>query len=407
MTRIALIAGTYQPESCGVAHYTARLRETLSQQGIESVVLTTHAAAVVANDPSVKGVVRDWRLANLLSLVQAVHLTNADILHIQHAAGTYGFERAIFLLPLLLRATGWRAPIVTTVHEYGWWEWQPLGVPPQVVEYLKMWGQRRRWWDREDGFLLTLSDAVITTNADAETIIDQRLPELSDRVYRIPIAANVDIAPIERDTAHQLLQEKCRWPENATVIAFFGFLHPVKGLETLLAAFKQVLATQPQARLLLVGGVESLALGGEDAKRYWDKLHALVAELDLSQLVHLTGYVSAETASHYMAGADIGALPFNHGVTLKSGSLLALLAHGLPVVATQHNTSLPDGHPVRLVPPRDIDALTARLLDLLKNPAERAQLGEAGRAFIQNFNWQEIGRSHRSVYMQVTSTSSF
>jgi glycosyltransferase involved in cell wall biosynthesis len=332
--------------------------------------------------------------------VSAVHATGADILHIQHAAGTYGFERAIFLLPLLMRATGWRGKIVTTVHEYGWWEWQPKGVPPQLVEWLKMWGQRHYWWDREDGFLLTLSDAVITTNADAEAVIHKRLGKLSNRVYRIPIAANVEVAPINRDTARQMLREKCSWRDNATVIAFFGFLHPVKGLETLLPAFKQVLATQPQARLLLVGGVESLALRGEDAKRYWHKLHSKVQEMGLSHLVYLTGYVSAETASHYLAGADIGVLPFNHGVTLKSGSLLALLAHGLPVVATQHITSLPDGHPVRLVPPRDIDALAVGLLEVLKNPVERIQLGEAGRTFIQNFSWQDIARSHQSVYLK-------
>jgi len=46
--------------------------------------------------------VQDWKFADLLLLVQAVHRHRADILHIQHAAGTYGFERAIFLLPLLV-----------------------------------------------------------------------------------------------------------------------------------------------------------------------------------------------------------------------------------------------------------------------------------------------------------------
>lgn len=397
MTRIALIAGTYQPDRCGVAHYTARLRDALGEQGIQSVVLTTHAAAS-ANDPSVKGVVHDWRLADLLPLVQAVHGSRADILHIQHAAGSYGFERTIFLLPLLLRATGWRGKIVTTVHEYGWWEWQPKGIPPQLVEWLKMWGQRRSWWDREDGFLLTLSDAVITTNTEAEVVIHKRLPELSNRVYRIAIAANVEVAPIDRGTARQQLRETCNWAEDSVVIAFFGFLHPVKGLETLLPAFKQVVATQPQARLLLVGGVESLALRGEDAKRYWDKIHSLVQELSLTQLVHLTGYVSAETASHYLTGVDIGVLPFNHGVTLKSGSLLTLLAHGLPVVATRQVASLPDGHPVRLVPPRDTDALAAALLELLNDSVGLTQLGKGGRAFMQNFSWQSIAKAHRSVY---------
>lgn len=400
MTRVALITGSYQPECCGVAHYTARLREALGKHGVASVVLTTHAAAST-HDLGVQGVVQNWRVAALLPLVQALHTHGVDILHIQHAAGTYGFERAIFLLPLLLKATGWRGKIVTTVHEYGWWEWQPPGISPRLLEWLKVWGQEHGWWDREDGFLLTLSDAVITTNTDAEAIIYKRLPKLSSRVYRIEIAANIEVAPIQRQLAGQLLRKNCNWSEDTVVVTFFGFLHPVKGLETLLPAFKQVLLTHPQTRLLLVGGVESLALQGEDAQRYWHKLHTLVAELGLNQLVHFTGYVQAETASHYLAGADIGVLPFNHGLTLKSGSLLTLLAHGLPVVATQHNVALPNGHPVLLVPPRDLDALATALLRLLNDPIERLRLGETGRTFMQNFSWQNIARSHLHIYKTV------
>ncbi|MBD2777147.1 glycosyltransferase [Iningainema tapete] len=395
---IAFIAGTYKPERCGVAHYTARLRDNLNQQNIESIVLTTHTAAAEVNDKSVRGVVQDWRFADLMSLVQAVHGTKADILHIQHAAGTYGFERAIFLLPLLLKATGYRQPIVTTVHEYGWWEWQPKGIPPQVIEWLKMWGQQRGWWDREDGFLLTLSDALITTNAEAEEVIYQRLPQLSNRVLRIPIAANVDVATIDKTTARQQLRQRCKFAQDTTVIVFFGFLHPVKGIETLLSAFKQVLITHPQARLLLVGGVESLALRGEEAKLYWEKLHAFVAELDLSEMVHLTGYVDAETASKYLSGSDIGVLPFNHGLTMKSGSLLTLLAHGLPVVGTSHNTPLPEKHPVQLVPPRNINALADALCQLLNQPDKCNYLCDAGRAFIHNFSWSNIARSHIQIY---------
>ena len=399
MIQIALIAGTYQPQSCGVAHYTARLRDVLSEDGIKSTVLTTYAA-VLATDTSVQGVVKNWRFSDLVNLVQAVHASGADILHIQHAAGTYGFERAIFLLPLLLKITKWHGKIVTTVHEYGWWEWQPRRVPPQLIEWLKMFGQRRHWWDREDGFLLTLSDAIVTTNAEAEAAIHTRLSALTDRLYSIPIAANVEVATTNREMARQILHE-WNWPTDAVVIVFFGFLHPVKGLETLLPAFKQVLATQPRSRLLLVGGVESLALRGEYAKRYWDKLHALVAELDLTETVHLTGYVSAETASQYLTAADIGVLPFNHGITLKSGSLLALLAHGLPVVATQHTMSLPEGHPVQLIPARDVNALVTTLQELLNDLSKCADLGDAGRVFIEDFNWAKIGRSHLDIYQKV------
>ncbi|GAB1542427.1 hypothetical protein NUACC21_51010 [Scytonema sp. NUACC21] len=403
MIRIAVIAGTYKPERCGVAHYTARLRDALDKLDIQSVVLTTHVAAKEVNNPGVQGAVHDWQLADLLPLVRSLHATNADILHIQHAAGTYGFERSIFLLPLLLKATGYRQPIVTTVHEYGWWEWQPKGIPPQFMEWLKIWGQQRGLWDREDGFLLTLSDALIVTNAEAEAVIHARLPKLNNRVSSIPIAANVDVSSIDRNTAKQQLREKYNFASDDIIIAFFGFLHPVKGLETLLPAFQKVVATYSQAKLLLMGGVESLALRGEEAKRYWDKLHTLVTEMNLQTAVHLTGYLNAETASQYLSGCDIGVLPFYPGITMKSGSLLTLLAHGLPVIATHHPTPLPDGHPVQLVPPRNIDALADALCQLLNDPDKRNSLSHIGRAFIQNFTWSNIARSHQSIYQKLLS----
>lgn len=404
VVRVTTIAGTYQPTHCGVADYTAHLRTALSDQGVQSVVLTTHDAAQVACDPSVIGAVSGWGWADLMQLVRSLSHTPTDILHIQHAAGTYGFERAIFLLPLLLKMMGWRKPIVTTVHEYGWWEWQPSYIPPRLLEWLKTWGQRRGWWDREDGFLLTQSDAIITTNSDAQTVIHARLAYLAERVYRIPIAANIEVAPVERAVARQVLRQTCNWPNDAQVVAFFGFLHPVKGLETLLLAFKQVLSVQPQARLLLVGGVESLALRGSHATQYWDKLHSFVAELGLDKMVHMTGYLPGDVASRYIAGADIGVLPFNHGITLKSGSLLTLLAHGLPVITTRHDPREPDladEHLVRLVTPRDIDGLATALTELLADRTARSRLSDAGRAFISSFAWPAIAQAHLEVYHSV------
>jgi len=68
--------------------------------------------------------------------------------------------------------------------------------------------------------------------------------------------------------------------------------------------------------------------------------------------------MSAETASHYLTGADIGVLPFNHGHPQEWFTPSS--AHALPVVATRHTVSLPDGHPVQLV--SSDDALAAGLL---------------------------------------------
>jgi polysaccharide biosynthesis protein PslF len=413
---IALIAGTYQPQHCGVAHYTAHLRHTLAQRGVESTVLTTHNAAQIANDATVVGAMKGWHLTDLLSLVHAIRNTSVDILHIQHAAGTYGFDRAIFLLPLLLRLTGWQQPIVTTVHEYGWWEWQPPGIPKDWLEWLKEWGQQRAWWDREDGFLLTQSNAIITTNRDAQETILRRLPQLSDRLYRIPIGANVEVAALEHQEfwrsdewlmqLRQTVRKTYDWPDDGAIVAFFGFLHPVKGLETLLPAFQRVVEAIPQTRLLLVGGVESLALPGEQATAYWNKLDALISNLRLEHHIHMTGYLDHDAVSRCLLAADVGVLPFNHGVTLKSGSLLALMAHKLPVIATRAtppDPNLEDECLLRLINPRDVDELAAALITLLNSPQQRQALSQTGYSFSRQFAWSDIAATHYEIYQSLLS----
>lgn len=404
---MVMVAGTYRPECCGVAHYTRRLRSALDERGVSSLVLTTREAARASGDPGVRGVVRGWGLPDLPALVRAmagaVRDARADVIHVQHAAGTYGFKRAIFFLPPLLEVAGVRAPLVTTVHEYAWWEWEPCFVPPKALETLKTWGQRRGVWDREDGFLLTGSDALITTNVPAASAIAARLPGLVPRLYRAPLVANVDVVPVERDEARDAACSRYGWPPDSMVVAFFGFLHPVKGIEKLLEAFVKVFEGQPRARLLLVGGVESLALG-EEAAWYWNKLRALVAELGLEEVVAMTGYVPEEDASRLLSGADVGALPFNHGVTLKSGTLLTLLAHGLPVVATRPDPPEPelaDGRLARLVERRDAPGLGDALLGLLSDATERARLGEAGRVYTRNLSWSTIAARHVEVYESV------
>src|SRR5918997_5963808 len=399
-----MVAGTYRPERCGVAHYTERLRSALGARSVSSLMLTTKEAARASKDPDVRGVVRGWELPDLPGLAWAVRGAvrdeGIDVVHVQHAAGTYDFKRAIFFLPPLLRAAGCHAPLVTTVHEYGWWEWEPRGVPSGTIEALKTWGQRRGHWDREDGFLLTGSDVLLTTNTHAEVSIVERLPWLSSRMHRVPLVANVDTTPVGRDEARSEVRSRCGWPPDAEVVVYFGFLHPVKGIENLLKAHKEVLKRRPKARLLLVGGAESLALGDE-ADWYWNKLQTLAGELGLDGTVEMTGYVPEEEASRLLSGADVGVLPFNEGVTLKSGTLLALFAHGLPVVATRPDPPEPDLVDKRLVRfvERRADAATpAGLTQLLADAPQRARLGEAGRVYTHNLSWSAIAERHEQVY---------
>jgi glycosyltransferase involved in cell wall biosynthesis len=401
---VALMIGSYRPEQSGVADYTAHLRHALENYGLEVPVLTDVATARAAGDPRVLAASPDWRIRDLPAMVRAIRASHADLLHIQHAADAFRYQRAIFLLPLFLRSTGWRKPIVTTLHEYGWWEWQPRFVPAPLLEGLKQWGQRRGWWDREDGFLLTGSRAVIVTNQEAEAVVVGRLPQLADRTYRIPIAANIEVVPVERDEARRNLRRAMGWPDDSLVVAFFGFIHAVKGLEYLLRAFAEVREREPRACLVMIGGVKSLALRGHHATEYWDSLVNLIGELGLQDAARMTGYVDADTASRYLGGADIGVLPFTHGLTPKSGSLLAVLAHGLPTIGTLGDgapSELADGRLLRTAPPRDAGALARAIIELLHTPTVWPAMRQAGLDYISRRNWPAIADEHLAIYRRL------
>jgi polysaccharide biosynthesis protein PslF len=398
---VTFLTGSYRPDQDGVADYLAHLRSHLHQRQVDSTVITTHASAQAQADPAVRGALHRWSLPQLLPLVRYLLATPTDLLHIQHAAGSYRFERSVFLLPLLLRRAGYQRPIVTTAHEYGWWEWQPRWCPGPWLEALKEWGQARTWWDREDGFLLTGSDAILTTNETITRTLAERLPRRRDRITTLPIAANLPLIPIDRTAARAQLRQDCHWPEAAQVVTFFGFLHPVKGIEPLLQGFQPVVAAQPQARLLLMGGIETLSLGGKDAEQYWQKVQTQIHDLALTDYVHCTGYIEADRASRYLSGSDLGVLPFNPGVTLKSGSLLALLGHRLPTIATRTAETdgvLIDKAVVAPVPPQDREALGTAIATLLQNPGACDRLATAGYRFAQDFSWDAIADRHRQIY---------
>ncbi len=401
LPKIAIVAGSYFPDQCGVSHYTQCLRSGLRKLGYDTVVFTTYDAAAAADDPSVRGVIETWELRNLPKLAEAIVAQPFDLLHIQHAAGSYRFRRSIFLLPLLLRLRAWRHPIISTIHEYGWWEWtlpRPFGI---LLEWLKEWGQRHQWWDREDGFLLTLSENVIATHAQTVDKILERLPTFDGRVHHIPLAPNVEVLPTDRSLARQEVRHAFDWPDDATVITFFGFVHPVKGLETLLSAFERIHRDHAQTRLLLMGGIYSVALPGEHAEDYQAKLVAQIKELDLEGAVAFTGHLPNGTISRYLQGSDIGVLPFNHGVNLKSGSLLALLSHGLPTIITRNDppvAELESNHIAAVVNPKAIDELEHNLGELLSCPEKRAALGRDGHNFSRAFSWETILQRHSDLY---------
>lgn len=161
------------------------------------------------------------------------------------------------------------------------------------------------------------------------------------------------------------------WPADAVVVASLGRLAPEKSVDLVLAAFAEVAATDPYARMLMIGGGPSES-----------SLRARAAKPDLAGRVHMTGQLPRREALSLAKGAD---LLLAASRTETQGLVLSeALAVGLPVVAlagpgvTDSVRDGVDGIVVPVEPTGDRRArLAAAVRGLVGDPARRATLAEA------------------------------
>jgi len=173
------------------------------------------------------------------------------------------------------------------------------------------------------------------------------------------------------------LREKLGFDKEEPILLVAGRLEPQKGHAVLLAALPQVRRTFPNVRTVFAG---------EGALA--EQLQQQVRELGLQGAVDFVGYQS--NMEDWFSVADITVLPsFYEGLPL---SAIESLAAGTPVVATAV-----DGTPEIVihertgltVPPGNAGELAAAICTLLADPAWRARLGNAGRAWVEEEFSQE------------------
>ncbi|MCU1691329.1 MAG: putative glycosyl transferase [Frankiales bacterium] len=359
--RVALVCGRDEPRRDGVADYVHRLAAALPAYGVE--------ADVVEAGGRVRAAAAQLRAAR------------PDVVHVQFAPSAYGYAPWVGLLPHLVRA-----PVVTTLHEYGWWSW-PARVPSRAWSLL----ERTRLWDRETLRLVPASRGVVATNPAHAQVLRERL-RVQPRV--VPIGPNVDRVPADRAATRR----RHDLPEGAPVAVFFGFVHPVKGVRWLLGAVAALRAsTHPDLHLVVAGGFDSLALPGQEARDFEAEVRQQVSDLGLDDAVRITGWVEAEEVSALLQASDVAALPFTHGLTTKSGSLLAVLDHDLPLVGTRGEGTTPELEAAGwLGPVRESEVLADNLRRAL---AEGPR--PAARALADAHAWDAAAKAHAELYAEV------
>lgn len=378
--RVAMVHGPGLPERDGVSGYVTELIPALAGAGVEVT------AVPLRRRPSSGWVAATRRAAQVLRRVRP------HLIHVQFAPSAYRFSAAPGLLPLLLPAG---TPLVTTVHEYGWW-----AAPGWIPEVLWRPVEAVGWWDRETGRLVPASAAVITTNSAHAAQVRRRT---GIEPIHVPIAPNV--APHPSSPPRRRVRQWLGLPADAPVLAFFGFVHPVKGLRYLIEAAAALRTTDPGLHLLVIGGFTSQALPAPQAEAFQAELVDLARRHGVAPAVRFTGHLPAAGVSAVLWAADIGVLPFTHGVSTRSGALLAMLAHGIATAVTltdPPDEALRDGDTVAVIPARrDAEAIVHTVRRMLDDPALTDRLARGALRMTAGHTWAQVAGTHRDLYRRI------
>ena len=296
---------------------------------------------------------------NLLYFVFPFLRKKFDIIHCHFGpAGNIGS---------FLKQIGFKAKLITTFHGY------------DVTKYPEEHGTDvyRQVFDNGDLF---------TYNSEATKAKILALGCPPERMVKLPMG--VDLSKI-------IFMEKKIYPDEQINVLSVGRLIEMKGREYAIKAMAEIIRKFPNVSYKIVG---------DGPLR--ESLQQMINDLNVADAIHLLGWVSSEQldtlykASHIFLHPSVKSSDGNmegQGVVL-----LEAQAHGLPVVATNHNAfpeTVLDRVSGFLVPERDIDALAERLEYLITNPQTWSQIGKSGRQHVeQHYNIKVLNQRLAQIY---------
>jgi glycosyltransferase involved in cell wall biosynthesis len=243
--------------------------------------------------------------------------------------------------------------------------------PPVVyrnISIMSMWsssGTKRRL---VAAALRHMSHVVAVTAVGAEDLVENfGVPPTRLSVIPIGVTVPPPVTDDEREAARQRVRARFGLPPRCPLVVHVGSFALEKNHGDLVQAFRLVLRTLPDARLLLVGEGPLRA-----------HVEAMVASAGVDASTVFAG--SLPDAARVIAAADVLVLPsLREGLP---GVVLEASAAGIPTVA--YNVGglgeiVEDEASGVLVKERDVPELSEALCRVLTHPGFAARLGEAAR----------------------------
>ncbi|MGB1285685.1 MAG: glycosyltransferase [Aggregatilineales bacterium] len=366
----------------GVVTAVQGMVEALAARGHQMTVLTTDTLSrderyTRASDDMLNGV-RVLRHRNLLPLLRGKFnlstpvglrknlghlLADTDVVH------THEFRSLENMLTLPLIGK-YNIPVVLSAHG--------------TLTHSTGRNLLKQNWDRllSPAIAKHIQHIIALTAQEKSEIID--VWEQFGMIPPLSIIPNgVNLAEFEHLADDTIFREHYNLSDEKIVL-FMGRLHPRKGVDVLVRAFKQ--ANLTHTRLVLAGPDEGMM----------DILSPL-----LDERIILTGYIDGELRESALSAADVFVLPaIGEGLSM---AVLEAMAAGLPVILSP-GCNLPEAEAAGagLIVEPEVDALAAALQTLIHDDAKQRHMSIAASALVeQKFTWDTVAAQLEATYQQL------
>lgn len=331
--RILFIVASYQTNKDGVADYTALLAKECTALGHTLAVLAWNDGFVKSESEFSENVPINLRLSSTLPQKQKKVLAEEfiqnfqpDVVSIQMVC--FGFHPRGFVFGLgkvLKKIIPAEAQIEVMFHEL----WLGLATNHPIKEKLYGYIQKMALVQ----FLKRLKPDVIHV---ANNVYYAKLKQLGYSVHYLPLPGNIPIQtnPDSDWIYDELALEKAK-REEAVILLFFGSIHGDWDTK----AFFQQMKDQFESKKIIVVSAGSQGYG----KALWEQMSTINYQLSANneqrttnrcQFVKL-GFRSDKEISELMQIADFGICTTPLSLFGKSGTAMAMIEHGLPVIVTR------------------------------------------------------------------------
>ena len=352
--RWVILTGEYPPRLGGVSAYCRLLACGLAEQG-DSVYVCAPGSPRSESGVTTWSLPDHYRLRSLWWLDHHLQRLRPDRLLLQYTPHAFGSKamNLPFAAWLALRAKR-IAPLWVMFHEVAFpFSWRP-------AKYMLLAGVHRLM----ARLLVSAAQRIFVATPAWEMLVRRCAPRCTS-IEWLPVPSNIPVYHNPSITAALRLRYA---PPHNPLVGHFGTYGPAIS-RLLIPTLQQIARQRTDVHFLLLG---------RRAAEFCQQL--LPAEPMLAGRLHVLAETSDEAVSLHLQICDLLLQPYPDGVTSRRTTVMAGLAHGVPIVSNRGTLS--EGfwtdEVVAVASSPDPEALADRVMALLDDSARRYALGQRG-----------------------------